>query len=73
MDKNFLTYLADRKYLLYKKLYINTKNAITTKQCVDRLETLSAYKELCNVISALSYNEGKYVREKFEEIKEMFK
>ena len=73
MDKNFLTYLADRKYLLYKKLYITNEIAITSKQCSSRIEDLSAYEELCNVINALPYNEEKYVRGKFEEIREMFK
>ncbi|MGM7720634.1 hypothetical protein [Metabacillus sp. Hm71] len=64
---DFLQYLADRKYGYYYGLYKIQPHAYTEGECVDRLQRLSRYKELINLIDNLPIEHKKVVDGLFEE------
>jgi hypothetical protein len=64
---NFLRYLADRKHGYYYGLYKSVPHAYTEGECVDRLERLTRYKELINLIDYLPLEQKRIVDELFEE------
>lgn len=65
----FLKHLAQRKYSLYRLLFVDTPAVKTIESCYRRAELMAKYEEICGLIEWLPYDDKLVVEKEFKELK----
>ncbi|PLS19337.1 hypothetical protein CVD28_02675 [Bacillus sp. M6-12] len=70
--ERFLKRLAEKKYNLYRALFIDVPQPKTNQEYLQRIENQTRYEEVLDIIDWLPEEQKKVVEERFEFLKVSF-